>query len=89
MKSGQKNIIKDPLVDRKIDHFTVTAHQTWTNEAIFHSKRSFLEIALETVLNSFAQPFLAFAIKRKKVSLKKYLIGLRSERCSRFAMTVG
>ena len=37
---------------------------------------------LGIVLNIFAQPFLALAMKRKK---QGYLVGLRSERCSRTA----
>ena len=61
MKPGGKNIVNDPLVDRK--NIILSKHL----------------IVLETILDTFAQPFLVLAMRRKR---QGYLMGLRLERCS-------
>ena len=75
VKPGEKNIVNNTLVGRENIIFAATTHQTWTNEAICQSWL----IVLETILDTFAQPFLALDMRRKK---QGYLMGLRSERCS-------
>ena len=75
IKSGEKNIVNNPLVDRK----NIILLPLHIKLGLMKSNLSKHLIVLETVLDTFAQPFLALAIRRKK---QGYLMGLRSERCS-------
>ena len=75
IKPGEKNIVNNPLVDRK-NIILPPLHIKLGLMKQFLLKDF---IVLETVWDTFAQPFLALAMRRKK---QGYLMGLRSERCS-------
>ena len=73
-KTGGKNIVNNSLVDRK----NIILPPLNIKLGLMKQFAKHL-IVLETVLDTFAQHFLALAMKRKK---QGYLMGLRSERCS-------
>ena len=73
IKPGEKNIVNNPLVD-------------WKNIILspLHIKLELMKQFVKALdrsgdcLDTFAQPFLALAMRRKKLG---YLMDLRSERC--------
>ena len=73
IKPGEKNIINNPLIDRK----NIILPPLHIKLGLMKQFVKALDL-LETVLNTFAQPFLALAMRRKKQGC---LMGLRSERC--------